>query len=78
MVTLENVKVHIVSDTNQIDSADTQNKKIVNSFSPENNEIWLIGDKDSSGFRVKMAALGHELLNLIHTKNQSISHPRTY
>jgi hypothetical protein len=78
VVTLENVKVHIVSDINQIDSADKQNKKTINGRYSGNNEIWLIGYKDSSGVRVKMASLGHKLLNLIHSKNKGLSHPQTY
>ena len=77
VVTFENVKVHIVSDQSQIDSAIVDSKKTVNGNAVENSEIWLVGYKDSSGIRVKRIALGHELLNLMHSKDKKISSSRS-
>ena len=78
VVTLENVKVHIVSDRSRIDSAAVHSKETANGYASENSEIWLIGYKNSAGVRIKMADLGHELLNLMHSKDRKISHPRSY
>ena len=78
VVTLKKVKVHIISDRSQFDSERARIKRRVNGYARRNNEIWLLGYEDSSGVRVKKRTLGHELMHLLHWKDDKISHPHTY
>ena len=78
VVTLKKVKVHVVSDRSQFDYSKARINRRVNGYAKRNNEIWLLGYEDMTGVQVEERTLGHELLHLLHWKDDEVCDPHTY